>query len=129
MGDAILMGDQYPFGSAILMGDGILLADGLRTGAFANEAAWASNMIEPSSMKLKDEQVILQGESALPTSVSRLSRSSPLYPKRRRKPDREESVLVTLKGRRMRDTLSFILRPLMSAGSPPSRSRFRLILY
>ena len=33
-------------------------------------------------MKFKEEQVLLQGESALPDSVSRLSTSSPLYPKR-----------------------------------------------
>jgi hypothetical protein len=68
---------------AILMGDRILLSDGLRIGAaFADEAAWASNLIEPGSMKLREEQVLLQGESALPASVSCLSTSSPLYPRR-----------------------------------------------
>ena len=49
---------------------------------YANESAWGSNLIEPSSMRLKEEQVLLQGESALPTSVSRLSQSSPLYPRK-----------------------------------------------
>jgi hypothetical protein len=50
--------------------------------AFANEPAWASNMVEPSSMRFREEQVLLQGESALPASVSRLAASSPLYPRR-----------------------------------------------
>jgi hypothetical protein len=50
--------------------------------SFANESAWASNMVEPSSMRFKEEQVLLQGESALPASVSRLQASSALYPKR-----------------------------------------------
>jgi hypothetical protein len=39
-------------------------------------------MIEPSSMKLKEEQVLLQGEAAVPASVSRINASSPLYPRR-----------------------------------------------
>ncbi|HEX7317426.1 MAG TPA: S8 family peptidase [Pyrinomonadaceae bacterium] len=83
MSDAILMADKYPFGSAILMGDGIVMTDGLRaSAAFANEPAWASNLVEPSSMRLKEEQVLIQGEAALPTSVNRLATSSPLYPKR-----------------------------------------------
>jgi serine protease AprX len=83
LGDAILMGDQYPFGTGHLMGDGHLMSDGTSaSAAFANESAWASNMLEPSSMRLREEQVLLQGESALPTSVTRLVRSSPLYPRR-----------------------------------------------
>ena len=59
------------------------MSDGLREGAaFANESAWASNLVEPGSMRLRQEQVLLQGESALPASVSRLSTSSPLYPRK-----------------------------------------------
>jgi hypothetical protein len=49
---------------------------------FANESVWASNLIEPTSMKLKEEHVLLQGEAAVPTSVSRITSSSPLYPRR-----------------------------------------------
>jgi hypothetical protein len=49
---------------------------------FANETAWGSNMIEPSSVSLSEEQVMLQGETALPSSVRRLGAASPLYPRR-----------------------------------------------
>jgi hypothetical protein len=59
------------------------MGDAVRqSAAFANETAWASNMIEPSSVILKEEQVLLQGESAMPASVSRIKSSSPLYPRR-----------------------------------------------
>jgi hypothetical protein len=33
-------------------------------------------------VQLKEEQVLLQGEAAMPASVSRINSSSPLYPRR-----------------------------------------------
>jgi hypothetical protein len=33
-------------------------------------------------MRLKEEEVLLQGEMATPTSVNRLDASSPLFPRR-----------------------------------------------
>jgi hypothetical protein len=71
-----------------MMADGIMMADsvnasGARTSTtYTSAAAWGSNLIEPSSMKMNEEQVLLQGEAAMPSSVNRLSSSSPLYPRK-----------------------------------------------
>jgi hypothetical protein len=58
-------------------------ASGARTSTtYSASAAWGSNLIEPSSVQMSEEQVLLQGEAEMPTSVNRLSSSSPLYPRR-----------------------------------------------
>jgi len=64
------------------MSDGVS-ATGVRDSTtYASEVTWASNLIDPTSVQFDDSQVILQGETAMPTSVSRISSTSPLYPRR-----------------------------------------------
>ena len=75
------MSDGYALGSGILMADGVDSSGARTSTTYASEVAWGSNMIEPSSVKMSEEQVLLQGESEMPTSVNRLSASSPLYPR------------------------------------------------
>jgi hypothetical protein len=48
--------------------------------SFDNEAIWASNLVDPSTVDIKAEQVILLGEDAVPVGVVRLSSASPLFP-------------------------------------------------
>jgi hypothetical protein len=50
--------------------------------SFANQQMWASNLIDPSSTNVNEEQVMMLGEEAMPASVQRLSASSPLFPRR-----------------------------------------------
>jgi len=64
------------------MADGVNSSGVRESTTYACPSAWGSNMIEPSSVKMSEEQVLLQGESEMPTSVNRLSASSPLYPRR-----------------------------------------------
>jgi hypothetical protein len=47
------------------------------------EASWGPNLVEPASMKMSEEQVMVQGEAARPASVKRLAATSSLYPRKR----------------------------------------------
>jgi hypothetical protein len=60
-----------------------LLSSGVMSGwSFTNEAVWASNLVDPGTVDIKAEAVVLQGEDAIPVGVLRLSGTSPLYPHR-----------------------------------------------
>jgi len=50
---------------------------------YACEATWGSNLVEPSSVRMSEEQVLLQGEAAVPASASRLAPASLLYPRKK----------------------------------------------
>jgi len=77
-----MMSDGYTLGSGIIMMDGVSSMGVRDSTTYAAQAAWGSNMIDPTSVQFDDNQVILQGESAMPTSVGRITSSSPLYPHR-----------------------------------------------
>jgi len=64
------------------MSDGYDSTGAHQSTTYASQVTWASNMIDPTSVKFDDNQVILQGESAMPASVSRLDSTSPLLPRR-----------------------------------------------
>lgn len=62
--------------------DGTLSDGSLKGCSFDNGATWASNIIDPDSAGGSGEQVMVQGEAAIPAEVQRLPNNSPLYPHR-----------------------------------------------
>ncbi|HZB45310.1 MAG TPA: hypothetical protein VE360_08705, partial [Pyrinomonadaceae bacterium] len=71
-------------GSQFAIADGASAA-GRRTGwSFENEGTWSSCLIDPRSASTNEEQVMVQGENALPYGIRRLSATSSLYPRRSR---------------------------------------------
>jgi hypothetical protein len=50
--------------------------------SFDNEAIWASNLVDPGTVNIRPDEVILLGEDAIPVGVRRLADNSPLYPRR-----------------------------------------------
>jgi subtilisin family serine protease len=82
LGSGIVMSDGYTLGSGIVMSDGVPSSRARASLCFENEGVWASNMVDPASMQMDEEQVMIQGEEAMPIYVGRLSPTSPLYPRR-----------------------------------------------
>jgi hypothetical protein len=68
--------------SDYVLADGLYPSGAMSGWSFDNADIWSSNLVDPSGVDIKAEEVILQGEDAIPVGIHRLSSASRLYPHR-----------------------------------------------